>query len=1056
MKRSYPYTGPQGGQQAPINNAGGNGMANQLSSGSGPDYSGYGYGAPQSNSNSGNSANDAQQARWHQQWQQYYAQQAAASSNVGGNAPMQTQPQTQMAPPPQIPGYGYNAGQAAPPVQPQQQSPSAYYGQYSPQQGNVNSTSYGWNQPGYGQPQPPPNAYMNPAPPPSVSAQAGYYGVASSPQAGPAAKRARVDNGHGGIPSRPPQHRSMGHGASPVQRAPSATHHPIPGRPSVPPHAGGPSNMAGPMAGGPSRSFSNNSGQSGPRNRSQQHQGGNRSGGGRNSGGVHNNNSSSSGRFNGPMGVNAVGSATGMSRPGFGQNQRNQQMRKSGPGSSRNPSGPNVQQSNKPNRNDNNRGGKGQTAAKGSDAEKNAQEDAMEMDKAPLLQGRTTYPAESPVPITAKRTFTDFAIHSIEIDPLQWIWQREDETEDAEDAVDDDKNSNATDAQEQKKSRRSGRRRSDVKREFYRLRIAFQSNAPPAGAPTGPRALANGSNEVTTQTSEEQDNGNAEGDSTKELAAEAKEVVENGTSSKVDWTPFSRTPPQLSSNRITLTYASAKRRLTIDSNVIKLIEINRAQGTVRIVVDITTSDDSSKAIENQQMDGDKSKAEEWVIAKGVSLEARNEDQGPYFHVSRPELEACWRDRRGLSKEEEEGKQVDEKVLDEDKEKEEAGDEEESSVKVEESAKKDGEGEKDGAKEKPIQSVLADFESLPPLFRLLESHDGPKDEADDTTIQSIRSAGEMTILVTLSDSSAKEAKWIRTGNLSEWLSVLPGMQSSLSTEPMSSWIGKMYVVDPDPPPTLTDVYDEWVKKSFIATALQRRSFLQDYNLDAGSGLTELVARIVNVQQSDRNPNSINTPTEKELAEPLMEAMKETQFDSHHTHSSLLIWTLTRMLLQSSTSQNEEDGGEKRDGETLNRIRDLILSIPMHILFRALDGLCKEAIDKQRLQSTLSRRNKQQQQQQNHNLNSPTLSKGTHVGVSTNGDNTASIEPSSRSTSVQPIEKDSEVVEAAAEDQPMPADESTSVVKEEISASDNIIEKDESTAAEDMTEAASSAA
>ncbi|PWN34235.1 uncharacterized protein FA14DRAFT_180862 [Meira miltonrushii] len=1053
MKRSYPYTGPQGGQQAPINNAGGTGMASQISSATGADYSGYGYGAPQANSNAGTSANDAQQARWHQQWQQYYAQQAAASSNVGGNPPMQAQPQSQMAPPPQVQGYGYNAGQAAPPMQPQQQSPAAYYGQYSPQQGNVNSTSYGWNQPGYGQPQPP-NAYMNAAPQPSAPVQAGYYGVASSPQPGPAAKRARVDNGHGGIPSRPPQGRSMGHGAPPAQRAPSATHHPIPGRPAVPPHAGGPSNMAGPMAGGPSRSFSNNSGQKGTR--SQQWQAANRSGGGRNSGGSHSNNSSSSGRFNGPMGVNAVGPAAGMSRPGFGQGQRNQQMRKSGPGSSRNPSGAHAQQqSNKPDRNQNNRGGKGQTATKGPTAEKGAQEDAMEMDKAPLLQGRTTYPAESPVPITAKRTFTDFNIHSIEIDPLQWIWQREDEVEEAEDAVDDDKNSNATDAQEQKKSKRSGRRRSDVKREFYRLRIAFQSNAPPAGAPTGPKALTNGGNEVNTQTPEEHDDGNTENDLTKDVKVEGKEVAENGKSGKADWTPFSRTPPQLSSNRITLSYASAKRRLTIDSNVIKLIEINRAQGTVRIVVDITTSEDSNKTNENQQTDGDKPKAEEWVIAKGVSLEARNDDQGPYFHVSRRELEACWRDRRGSSGEEEEGKQVDETLADEDKEK--AGDEEESSVKAEESAKKEEEGEKDGAKEKPSQSVLTDFESLPPLFRLLGSHDGPKDEADEATIQNIRSAGEMTILVTLSDSTAKEAKWIRTGNLSEWLSILPGMQSSISTEPMSSWIGKMYVVDPDPPPTLTDVYDEWVKKSFIATALQRRSFLQDYNLDAGSGLNELIARIVNVQQSDRNPNSINTPTEKELAEPLMEAVKETQFDSHHSHSSLLVWTLTRMLLQSSTLQHEEDGGENKEVETLNRIRDLILSIPMHILFRALDGLCKEAIDKQRLQSTLSRRNKQQQQQQqNQNLNSPSLSKGTHVGVSTNGDNTASIEPSSRSTSVQPVENGSKAVEAAAEQEPMPADESTSVVKEEVSVSDNAIEKDEATmAADTTTEAASSA-
>ncbi|MCO5565698.1 hypothetical protein L7F22_019372 [Adiantum nelumboides] len=1001
MKRSYPYTGQQGGQQASINNAGGNSIAGQIGSGTGTDYSGYGYGAPQGNTgNAGNAANDAQQAQWHQQWQQYYAQQAAASSNAGGNAPMQNHPQTQMAPPPQS---------------------------------------------AYGQAQPPPNAYMNAAPPPpSGPAQAGYYGVASSPQPGPAAKRARLDNGHhSGIPPRPPQNRSMGHGASPAPRAHSATHHPIPGRPAVPPHAGGPSNMAGPMAGGPSRSFSNNPGQRGSRNQSQQHQGGNRSGGRRSSGGGQNNiSSSSSGRFNGPMGVNAVGPATGMSRPGFGQGQRNQQMRKSGPGSSRNPSGA---QSNKPNRNENNRDGKGQVTTKGPAAEKSTQEDAMEMDKAPLLQGRTTYPAESPVPITAKRTFTDFAIHSIEIDPIQWIWQREDK---GEDAVEDEKSSNAPDMQDQKNSRRAGHRRNNASREYYRLRIAFQSNPPPAGAPTGPKALANGLNDVNTQTPDDRDDENAVAGSSKEEKIEIKEV-ESGKSGKADLTP-----PQLWSNRITLSYASAKRRLTIDSNVIKFIEINRAQGTVRIVVDVITTDDSNKASEEQQGDGERSKARESVIAKGISLEARNDAQGPYSHVSRPELEACWRDRLGalhdigevsssasqVKNEEKEGKQ---EVKNEKADK--ASDEGEPPVEEEQKIlsseiKKEVEGEKDEAKEKPKPSILTDFESLPPLFRLFESHDGPKDEADDESIQSIRRAGEMTILVTLSDSSAKEAKWIRTGNLSEWLSVLPGMQSSISTEPLNSWIGKMYVVDPDPPPTLTDVYDEWVKKSFIATALQRRSFLQDCNLDAGSGLTELVARIVNVQQSDRNPNSINTPTEKELAEPLMEAVKETQFDSHHTHSSLLVWTLTRMLLQSPHSHEREDGEEE---ETLNRIRDLILSIPMHIIFRALDGLCKEAIDKQRLQSTLSRRSKQQQQ--NQNLNSPTLSKSTHVGVSANGDNTANIEPSSRSTSVQPAEKDSTAVEVP-EDQPIPAHEDASVAEGEVSASDNVIEKDDSMAAD----------
>lgn len=259
------------------------------------------------------------------------------------------------------------------------------------------------------------------------------------------------------------------------------------------------------------------------------------------------------------------------------------------------------------------------------------------------------------------------------------------------------------------------------------------------------------------------------------------------------------------------------------------------------------------------------------------------------------------------------------------------------------------------REEQAQAGEIKLPSVPPLHRLQPGDVVQESAHGDAPAQKV-----VTIALTLEKAApATEAKWLKTGDVEEWLSSLPGFPSHSPLD--LSWHQKIHVVDPDPPPTMQDVFVEWQSKSFMGPAKERKRFVAEY-LKTSRGQIEILGRLVRGERAATNPNS------REFnSSALSEASKRTAFSSHQTHLSLAVLALfglaeefadragatsvTFSAEDEETSQ-EAEGSKKRKrsgprtgprlSEFETRIDELLMSMPQNLIFRALDGMVSNGL------------------------------------------------------------------------------------------------------------------
>lgn len=128
-----------------------------------------------------------------------------------------------------------------------------------------------------------------------------------------------------------------------------------------------------------------------------------------------------------------------------------------------------------------------------------------------------------------------------------------------------------------------------------------------------------------------------------------------------------------------------------------------------------------------------------------------------------------------------------------------------------------------------------------------------------------------------------------------------------------------------PPTMQNVLETWSGTSFLGSGKDRRRFIADYLSDA-RGLLEILCRLVRGERS----STVNT---SQLGAPLAEATAKTPFASHQTHLSLSVLALFGI----ATDFAERAGIENAELDA--RVGDILMSIPQHLTFKALDGLVR---------------------------------------------------------------------------------------------------------------------
>ncbi|KAJ1021125.1 hypothetical protein NDA16_003911 [Ustilago loliicola] len=95
--------------------------------------------------------------------------------------------------------------------------------------------------------------------------------------------------------------------------------------------------------------------------------------------------------------------------------------------------------------------------------------------------------------------------------------------------------------------------------------------------------------------------------------------------------PQAKGPPQLSLNRIFLSFAANRKRLAIDAEAVKAVRIHRSEHWVEIIIDAS----------RQNASASRKKGEEYLVCNGTLLEKRAKGQENYTAVTRSEIASVW-------------------------------------------------------------------------------------------------------------------------------------------------------------------------------------------------------------------------------------------------------------------------------------------------------------------------------------------------------------------------------------------------------------------------------
>lgn len=181
------------------------------------------------------------------------------------------------------------------------------------------------------------------------------------------------------------------------------------------------------------------------------------------------------------------------------------------------------------------------------------------------------------------------------------------------------------------------------------------------------------------------------------------------------------------------------------------------------------------------------------------------------------------------------------------------------------------------------------------------------------------------------------RWCRTNSADEWLFEQFGVPSKASLASQATWRGKLEVMDPDPPPTLANILENWATSSGVGSLTKRTEFTSSL-LSEPYDLLEILLRLA---RGDRNPSlstqhgSNGTGSGSGSGSSLTAAMRtDSPYASHQTHVSLAILAMYRL-----TTDYAAKAGEK--SEVVNeKIGDIIKSLPSGMIARSLDGMFKE--------------------------------------------------------------------------------------------------------------------
>ncbi|KAJ7638530.1 hypothetical protein FB45DRAFT_976678 [Roridomyces roridus] len=193
---------------------------------------------------------------------------------------------------------------------------------------------------------------------------------------------------------------------------------------------------------------------------------------------------------------------------------------------------------------------------------------------------------------------------------------------------------------------------------------------------------------------------------------------------------------------------------------------------------------------------------------------------------------------------------------------------------------------------------------------------------------------MTLIVYLDNvRPLSEPKWVKTGDIPEWLKSLFGRMFWFAGDAAESWEKKIIVTDPDPPPTLNSVLEGWSTSSSAGTLTERQRFLKTHMTEMDNVL-EVLLRLV---RGDRNASLGPAPAPVPSG-PLLSALKSgIPYASQQTPVSLAVMAMFRMTIEYA----EKSDGDKGKTEVEERFGEIVRCLPPSQIHKSLDAIFKDS-------------------------------------------------------------------------------------------------------------------
>lgn len=353
-----------------------------------------------------------------------------------------------------------------------------------------------------------------------------------------------------------------------------------------------------------------------------------------------------------------------------------------------------------------------------------------------------------------------------------------------------------------------------------------------------------------------------------------------GLRSAVQSSPQPKGPPQLSLNRIFLSFAANRKRLAIDAEAVKSVKIHRSEHWVEICIDVTRQSDQVT----------RKKGEEYLVCNGTLLEKRTKGQENYTAVTKSDIAAAW-----------------------------------DAVQPD---------------VKPAESETPDEEhlELPPFFRL----------PDSTT--------EMVLHVQLDPSAPlPEPAWLRKNDLNELLATLQRGSTAIAGKSDTAvlvataqhvWTGKIEVMDPDPPPSMSTFLYEWVKESFIGSQKERRKFVDELLGREKKQSTIKAEEDVSTAPSEESNNARDARIARSFVEivlrlikgervppppTLAETLASTSYTTSTTYPGLFMLGLLDLSLVTDAAR------------VRGKVDRMLMAFPRAVLLKAVDLTWKDVVE-----------------------------------------------------------------------------------------------------------------